>query len=407
MNCLAFSPDGSVLAGGWTANPRQTPAAGAIHLWDFEHGKELRRIGAFPGGVGWLSFSPDGRTLASAGSWEPVARLWDVANGRESFEQPGHVMGISTVAVSPADGTVFTGSYDGTVRRWDPATGRELGLTAKFNSVLTLAVAPDGRTLIVGGQFGDPALWSVADRREVRRLPRSSRNASVRQVAFAPDGLTVASDRTVWDAATGAVRVVLHARDEPKDYAANFGMCFYTNDARRLVTVEHGVARMWDIASGEEVCPALRSEKIAIGRAALSGEGRFLATGGSFPYPPGVAPVDATIRIWDLPAGREVATLPGHEDAISGLAFSPDGRLLASYSGDRPSRRYVLEPEPRDCTIRVWDVGTRRELRRFEGHRGAVNAVVFTPDGRSIVSGSEDATAMIWDVSDLRGPRHP
>ena len=411
MNCLAFSPDGSILAGGWTANPRQTPAAGAIHLWNFDQGKELRRIGSFPRGVGWLSFSPDGRTLASAGSWEPVVRLWDVATGGEAFAQPGHLLGISTLAVSQSDGTVFTGSHDGTVRRWDPVSGRELGLIARLKSVQSMAVSPDGQTLIVGDQLGEPVLWSVADHREIRRLPRKSKNAPVRQVAFSPDGKTVAAQRTVWDVASGNVRVVLHAQDEPKDFAGNQSTLFYSSDSRRLITVELGLARVWDIASGEEVCPPVRSDKIPVHRAALSPEGRFLATGGSFTDPPGVGPLDTTIRIWDLPAGREVATLPGHDDAISGLAFSPDGRLLASHSSDRSSRRYVLESEPRDRTIRVWDIATRRELRRFEGHRGAINVITFTPDGRSLISGSDDATALVWDVSDLRDdrttPKHP
>ena len=115
-------------------------------MWDFASGRELHRIGGFRVGPTSLSFAPDGKSIATAGSWEPLPRIWDIGTGREAFAQPGHVMGISTLAVSPADGTIFTGSYDGTVRRWDPTTGRELGEIARFNSVLTLAVAPDGRS---------------------------------------------------------------------------------------------------------------------------------------------------------------------------------------------------------------------------------------------------------------------
>jgi hypothetical protein len=100
------------------------------------------------------------------------------------------------------------------------------------------------------------------------------------------------------------------------------------------------------------------------------------------------------IRLWELASGEEVAALEGHEASTHGLAFSPDGKLLASCSG---GSRMIDDP-----TVRVWDLTTGRERRRFEGHRGAVNTVVFTPDGRSVVSGSEDATAMIWDVSDLK-----
>ena len=403
MTHLAFSPDGAILAGGSTSNFRVFPSSGAIHLWDFARGKELRRFGWFPGGVGWLSFAPDGKTLASAGSWEPIVRLWDVATGEEAFPQPGHVQGVSALAISPADGTIFTGSYDGTVRRWEAASGRALGLVARFQGgVLALAIAPDGRTLLVGGHFGDLSLWSVEGRREIHRLHRILKNYPARQVAYSPDGKTVAAERTIWDVASGEVRAVLRARDEPKDYLPNWATTFYSPDGRRVITAEPGGARIWDLASGEEVHRAVRTDKVHDGGVALSADARFLATGGSFPFPAGVAPADSTIRIWELDSGQEVATLPGHEDAISGLVFSPDGRLLASHSGFRNPRRIVFEPQPQDRAIQVWDLTTGRELRRFEGHRGAVNALTFTPDGRSVVSSSEDATALVWDVSDLK-----
>ena len=102
---------------------------------------------------------------------------------------------------------------------------------------------------------------------------------------------------------------------------------------------------------------------------------------------------DPPIHLWELASGQEVATLEGHKESTRGLAFSPDGRLLASCSGGNWSSN--------DQTVRIWDVATGRELRRFHGHLGAVNAVAFTPDGRSVVSGSDDATVLVWDVSDL------
>ena len=103
---------------------------------------------------------------------------------------------------------------------------------------------------------------------------------------------------------------------------------------------------------------------------------------------------DPAIRLWELASGKEVATLEGHEESTHGLAFSPDGKLLASCSGGSQ----IIN----DQTVRVWDLTTGRELRRLEGHCGTVNAVAFAHDGRSVVSGSEDATALVWDVSHLK-----
>ena len=127
---------------------------------------------------------------------------------------------------------------------------------------------------------------------------------------------------------------------------------------------------------------------------ALSPDGRVLASGGIVNRSRGREVVDPPIRLHELATGKEIATLQGPEATTLCLAFSPDGRLLASGSGDRWSAG--------DHTVRIWDVATGRELRRFDGHRGMVNAIAFTPDGRSVVSGSEDATALVWDVSDLR-----
>jgi WD40 repeat protein len=331
-----------------------------------------------------------------------MPRIWDVATGREAFPQPGHAMGLSALAVSPVDGTVLTGSYDGTVRQWEPATGRELGLIARFNSVFTLAIAPDGKTVLVGGQFGEPALCSVQQRRELRRLPGTRREGTVRQVAYAPDGQTMAFDRKIYDVASGRRLKVLHAPEEPEGFTPPCTM-FYTADATRVITAEPGVIRIWNLATGAEARPAIRSEKIRSDLSAVSADGRFLATGGVPAVSGAITPPDPWIRVWDLATGHEIAKLPTQESSASGVALSPDGRLLASFRPNQASNRNLYAPQPQDPTIRIWHIATGRELRRLEGHRGSISAVIFTPDGRSLISAGDDATAIVWDVSDLQG----
>ncbi len=300
---------------------------------------------------------------------------------------------------SPAHGTVFTGGYDGTIRQWEPGSGRELGIIARFASPPdALAVAPDGKTLLVGGSLGGRlVLWSVADRRELRRFPRVVEGNPVRHFAFSPDGQSVASEGRIWNATTG--RVVMNLRHTADENRANtnFFPVFYSSTGKQLITTENQGARIWNVASGKEIRWAVH-EKIHFGRVAISSDSRLLATGGVVGHFPG-APVDPTIHVWDLASGKEIAALHGHEESTNGLSFSPNGRLLASCSGDYRSNK--------DATVRIWDIASGRQLRRFAAHRGSVNAVAFSSDGRSVVSGGEDGTGLVWDVSDIKvNPKH-
>ncbi len=350
FTCMAISADGKTIAAGSHGSGSTGDAwVAGVYLWDVASGRELHRI---PAHMGWnlsVSFSPDGRTLVTTGT-ETVVRLWDVATGREALPQSGHRSSINIVAVSPADGTILTTGQDGTIREWDPATGRERGVFAQFSaSISGMVIDADGKTLLTGERFGAVKLWDVAGRREIRRFASNEPGHGIWNVAFSPDGRQVI--------ATG-----------PKgDWA-------------------------WDLATGQEVRGAIRIGN-APGRDVISPDGRYRASGG-LGSRPGRPANDPSIRIREQASAQEVATLRGHEEGTAALAFSPDGRLLAAASR---AMHTSLE-----ATVQIWDLAAGRELRRLEGHRSAVKAVAFTPDGRSIVSGSEDATALVWDVSDLK-----
>ncbi|MDE2039868.1 MAG: WD40 repeat domain-containing protein [Elusimicrobia bacterium] len=137
-----------------------------------------------------VSFSPDGRTLAS-GSWDRTVRLWDVATGKKLHVLRGHANWVRSVSFSPDGRTLASGAEDGTIRLWDVATGEELQVLREHGSLVrSVSFSPDGRTLASGSK-GTVRLWDVATGEELHVL-RGHTNW-VTSVSFSPDGRTLAS----------------------------------------------------------------------------------------------------------------------------------------------------------------------------------------------------------------------
>lgn len=204
--CLAFSPDGTLLASGpaWEGDHYLLTNWPEITLWDVATAREVLRFAGHPYQICSLAFSADGERLASSGG-EPEARVWDVATGREVDHRTGHPHGIMELAVSPADGTVFTiGNDDGLVIHWDPADGHALETLAvapdRFDG---LAVFPDGGILLIGCTDGF-ILWDLVTHKELRRIKTEGvRLAFSPRPVFSPDGRTFASGLWVWDVISG------------------------------------------------------------------------------------------------------------------------------------------------------------------------------------------------------------
>jgi RNA polymerase sigma factor (sigma-70 family) len=449
FNTLVFSPDGKVLATRAQNNP-------VLQLWDVENGKELRTLGdainpqqgnviiRSYGGVGGpnnVAFSPDGKQLAE-GLPTNTVRLWEVASGKEIIPVSGHQGGVGALSVSPDGKTLFTYGSDNTIRQWDMTSGKELRQVKLPAGTGAVALSADGKLAAAGAPNNAVGIHDVMAGKELRTITIPGQQNFVGLIggnnglALTPDGKTLAVrgfDATIrlFETATGRELNPL-SEQQPNANNAN-GVVFvssgyygvrplmvFSPDGTLLATLgsaqlvgQPGVivagrpqqantmVRLWNVTHGKPI-GRLDLGQRGVGAMAFSPDGFSIAT----------ANTDNTISLWEVATGKEclkitlkkddkpapqpavdpakpaiapaIARLPNQGvSSISSLAIAADGRTLAAGGIDR--------------TLYLFDLATGKDLGKFTGHEGNVLNVLFAPDSRTLISGSADTTAMVWD----------
>jgi WD40 repeat protein len=379
---VVFSPDGKRLAG---ASRDQT-----VKVWDAQTSKELLSIA---GGGGLVIFSPDGKRLATAsGTWDDTkeayvggeVKVWDAQTGQKLLTIR-HTGMASSVAFSP-DGKRLA-SIDGQAAKvWDMQTGQEL-LTIK-SAVRSVAYSPDGKRLAGVANYDTVKVWEAQTGQELITL-NGHTGQQVNSVAYSPDGKRLASaggDRTVkvWEAQTGQELITF------KGHTNMVMSVVFSPDGTRLASAAlNGTIKVWDATTS----PEARTFSGPTGYArsvAFSPDGKRLAFGEGIWDDTKQAFVAGEVKVWEVQTGQEMFSLKGHSTRVNGLAFSPDGKRLASASGGRREQGKELPGE-----VKVWDAQTGQELRTI---KGAGDSVAFSPDGKRLASGSLDRTVKVWDA---------
>ncbi|MET9002700.1 WD40 repeat domain-containing protein [Amycolatopsis sp. NPDC004169] len=410
VRSIMFSPDGRFLA---------TTADNEVVLWDVARHTRLSTLSGHSKAVRALAFSPDGRTLATA-SEDSTVILWEITRSAPVATLPGHTNGAYAVAFSPDGATLAVGADDTTAVMWDVPTRTRLAIFThhKSGQVLALVFSPDGRTLATAGDDTAVLLWDTRHRVLRGRLsgprtavytmafsPRTSMLAAggedgsillwdpnqpavaehpklVSAIAFSPDGHTAATasgnQTALWNTIDRSLRAVL------TDGAVFTNALAFSPDGHTLATVTQpspccpdgttgNTLTLWNLDTGTPT--RLTGHTGAVLNVAFSPDGRRIAT----------ASVDRTVLIWDPTTGAVLKTLGGHAGPVNGLQFSPDGRLLATAG--------------HDLTVKLWDPTTGTQLAALTGHTSWVRTVKFSPDGHTLATAGHDQAIILWDVA--------
>jgi WD40 repeat protein len=382
----AFSPDGETLA---------VAAWGGIHLFAVRTGKARRTIDLGDLGAGSLTFSPDGKTLAATGTGS-VVRLWDIGTGKELHDREGHRGAIRSVCFSPDSQLLATASEDSTIGLWDTPRGQQVGVCRGQRSFFQRVLfSPDGKSLFASAPNSPVQVWDVRTQKQQRRLaiqPDGPRRLNqVQALAISPCGTRLAAlSRSLapqgeeqvlaaWDLQTGKQQVT----PLPSPKAASWPPEL-APDGTLLASLDGPSVQIRDVA-GKELFTLRGPGEVAVNGAfapdnrALAGVCRRLK--GS---------QVRTLVVWELITGQQLHRFDlGNASATASygcpIAFSPDGRFLAC-GGE--------EANP----TRLWDLATGKELLRLPGGEQVVTSLAFSPDGAWLAGGLRNGTALVWGV---------
>ena len=397
---LAFSADGKTLASGGFNN--EMAATGEIYLWDVANRQRIAEpLRGHTGIVRSLAFSPDGRTLASGngrytqdGATATVI-FWDVA-ARRPLGQPlaGHKDSISCLAFSPDGRVLASGSADKTVRLWDVAARRPLD---NFEMLYAAAVEPhksgildaqftrDGKTLI-SVDAGSPDVGS---------------HVLVRTVEFSPAGgnkLALVKSAQAKEITTYFHQVQSVAINPETFKWAASGGCWRVGANNDCL---EGEASIWDINARLPISRLVRESTVQkVNRIAFSPDGKLMATGGCGELAngqPGEECLRGEVELWDTTSFKIVGRPADTPHEITSLAYSPDGKTLAAGSCAKVEKSDVGK-ECRQDEIRLWNLETGQLVSQpLTGHGAFIKMLAFSPDGRILASGGGD-TIILWDA---------
>jgi WD40 repeat protein len=370
VTSASFSPDGKTFASAGTDN--------RVILWRTSTCKPIGTLSDVAERFSSMAFCPNAPLIACA-SDNGVISVWNLNSKSQLHPWGGNQARLTAVCFDTCAGRIATGSTDGTICTWDVESGKLLRRFHRSQSPIEYVAFPyKGESIISAALDNSIECWNGG-------------SGKISWVAMGPGSglrcvrLISDSDLLITGEHCGAVRLwnkkagmEILRLDLPQAMEPINSVCLSGDSKTAVAGGESGTVYVWNVES-KKIIATLRGHTRGVTQVVCSYDGELVISAS--------ARGDGSVRIWKVPTGQTIHTCRGHIGGVLALALSPDGRLVAS-GGE-------------DSSMCVWEVVSGKRMRILNGHESAVTCLAFSPDGRKLVSGSDDFSAIVWDLTQL------